>query len=247
MKKAFSLLELVLVVFIIGIIFGLVSFYKPKDRLLEGAIQILNDIIYTRNLAMLQGSFRIGELNIAKREWYKNKWQLYFIKSFSATNNEQTYTIFLDKNGDGNANLGKTEINLDREIAVDILNPTKLMNSGQSGVISKFDKKASKRFNIEEQFGISSVEFKGACSGSTRVVFDELGRLYSPLKNAKNVYDKTLAKKNESCIIRLRSKTNKQVCIVIDSLSGYAYIPKFKNLNEQYILFKNSLKPCSKI
>lgn len=63
----------------------------------------------------------------------------------------------------------------------------------------------------------------------------------------KNVYDKTLAKKNESCIIRLSSKTNKQVYIVIDPLSGYAYISKFKNLNEQYVLFKNSLKPCSKI
>ncbi|MBK1972962.1 prepilin-type N-terminal cleavage/methylation domain-containing protein [Campylobacter sp. TTU-622] len=247
MKKAFSLLELVLVIFIIGIIFSLINFYKPKDRLMEAAVQILNDIVYVRNLAMLQTDFRIKEFSVAKREWYKSKWQLYFIKSSSATNNEQTYTIFLDKNGDGNANLGKTDINLDREIAVDILNPTKLMNSGQSGVISKLDKKASKRFNIEEQFGISSVEFKGSCSGSTRIVFDELGRLYSPLKNAKNIYDKTLTKKNEPCIIRLQSKFNKQICIVIDPLTGYAYIPKFKSFNNQPISFKNTSKLCSKI
>lgn len=111
---------------------------------------------------MMQEGIRVDELTIAKREWFKSKWQIYFIKS-AATGYDQTYTIFLDKNGDGNANLGKTEINIDREIAVDVINHNKLMNSGQSGVISKDDEKTTQRFNLTKRFGIEKVEFKGSC------------------------------------------------------------------------------------
>ena len=121
MIKAFSLLEFVFIILILGIVFNLGSLYLKKDNLLEGAIQILNDIQYTQSLAMMQEGIRVDELAIAKREWFKSKWQIYFIKS-AATGYDQTYTIFLDKNGDGNANLGKTEINIDREIAVDVIN-----------------------------------------------------------------------------------------------------------------------------
>ncbi|PVW96069.1 prepilin-type cleavage/methylation domain-containing protein, partial [Campylobacter jejuni] len=75
------------------------------------------------------------------------------------------YTIFLDKNGDGNANLGKTENKIDREIDEDIINPKKVMNSGQSGVIDKSDNKTTKRNNIFKKVGIKKVEFKGSCRG----------------------------------------------------------------------------------
>ncbi|MPV98042.1 ATP-binding protein [Campylobacter hepaticus] len=245
MIKAFSFLEVILMILILNIIFSLGNIYLKKDYLLEGASQILNDIQYTRTLAMMQESFRIDELAVAKKEWYKSRWQIYFIKS-AATNYDQTYTIFLDKNGDGNANLGKKEANLDREIAVDIVNPNKLMNSGQSGVIDKDNERTTKRFNITKRFGIEKVEFKGSCSGATRLIFDDLGRVYSPLENANNIYEKTLAKKNSNCIIRLSSKKH-TLCILIDTLSGYAYIPKFKTLNEQYISIKNKDYKCSNI
>ncbi|TKX28570.1 prepilin-type N-terminal cleavage/methylation domain-containing protein [Campylobacter estrildidarum] len=245
-SKAFTLIELVLVIFILGIIISITNINIKKDRLMLGAKQILSDIYYVRNLAMIQESFRNSDFAVAKKEWYKSRWQLYFIKS-AATDYEQTYTIFLDKNGDGNANLGKTDINIDREIAIDILNPKKLMNSGQSGVIDKDDKKATKRFNVFKTFDIEKVDFKGSCSGSTRIVFDKLGRLYSPLKNSKSVYDKTLAKSGKNCIIRLTSKFKHQVCIVIDPLSGYAYIPKFSNFNQQMVVYNGKTIECSKI
>ncbi|MBZ7935185.1 type II secretion system protein [Campylobacter sp. B0100352/1] len=246
LSRAFTLLELVLIIFILGIVISIVKINIKQDRSILGAKQILNDINYLRNLAMIQESFRNSDLAVAKREWYKSRWQLYFIKS-AATDYEQTYTIFLDKNGDGNANLGKTDINIDREIAIDILNPKKLMNSGQSGVIDKDDEKATKRFNIFKTFDIEKVEFKGSCSGSTRIVFDEMGRLYSPLKNSKSLYDKNLAKSGKNCIIRLTSKYKRQICIVIDPLSGYTHIPKFSNFNQQSLIYNGKITECSKI
>lgn len=248
MKGAFSLLELAFVIVILGVVLGVAKFYFVADKNLAlAAKQIQNDLAYTRNLALMQAAFRAFDTSVAKDEWFKARWQVYFIRSKSATNDEQTYTIFLDKNGDGNANLGKNELNLDREIAVDILNAKKLMNSGQSGVISKDDERANARFNIEKKFGIKAVEFKGACAGATRVIFDEFGRLYSPLKNANAPYEKLLFHKNAPCVIRLKNAQEQSICIVLDTLSGYAFVPKTQNANSQRLEFNGQSVECGEI
>lgn len=248
MKSAFSLLELALVIVILGVVLGVAKFYFVADKNLAlAAKQIQNDLAYTRNLALMQTAFRAFDTSVAKDEWFKARWQVYFIRSKSATNDEQTYTIFLDKNGDGNANLGKNELNLDREIAVDILNAKKLMNSGQSGVISKDDERANARFNIEKKFGVKVVEFKGACAGATRVIFDEFGRLYSPLKNANAPYEKLLFHKNAPCIIKLKNAQEQSICIVLDTLSGYAFVPKTQNANSQRLEFNGQSVECGEI
>lgn len=226
MKKAFSLLELCFTIVILGIVFAVAKLNFKDNKLDLAAKQILNDLAYTRNLALIQNSFK----NSGKSEWFKARWQLYFIRSKSATNNEQTYTIFLDKNADGNANIGKSDVNLDREIAVDILNPQKLMNSGQSGVIDKDDERVSARFNIQKSYGVERVEFKGACSAMTRIIFDEFGRVHSPLRTANKPYEKALFHKNEACVIKLIAK-DEALCIVIDTLSGYAYLAEFIGFN----------------
>lgn len=248
MKSAFSLLELAFVIVILGVVLGVAKFYFVADKNLAlAAKQIQNDLAYTRNLALMQAAFRAFDTSVAKDEWFKARWQVYFIRSKSATNDEQTYTIFLDKNGDGNANLGKNELNLDREIAVDILNAKKLMNSGQSGVISKDDERANARFNIKKKFGVKAVEFKGACAGATRVIFDEFGRLYSPLKNANAPYEKLLFHKNAPCIIRLKNAQEQSICIVLDTLSGYAFVPKTQNANSQRLEFNGQSVECGEI
>ncbi len=248
MKSAFSLLELAFVIVILGVVLGVAKFYFVADKNLPfAAKQIQNDLAYTRNLALMQAAFRAFDTGVAKDEWFKARWQVYFIRSKSATNDEQTYTIFLDKNGDGNANLGKNELNLDREIAVDILNAKKLMNSGQSGVISKDDERANARFNIEQKFGVKAVEFRGACAGATRVIFDEFGRLYSPLKNANAPYEKLLFHKNAPCIIRLKNAQEQSICIVLDTLSGYAFVPKTQNANSQRLEFNGQSVECGEI
>ncbi len=248
MKRAFTLLELAAVLVVLGIVLSVARFYPTRDRDLSyAAKQILNDLAYTRGLSLMQGAFRSQSVAVAsKDEWFKARWQVYFVRSKSATNNEQTYTIFLDKNGDGNANVGKSALNLDREIAVDILSPTKLMNSGQSGVIGKDDERASKRFNVEQSYGVSSVEFRGACAGSTRATFDELGRLHSPMRTALNPYEKLLFHKTTPCIIRLSNAQKQSLCILIEPLSGLASVPKF-NANSQKLDFKGKKVECREI
>ena len=121
------------------------------------------------------------------------------------------------------------------------------MNSGQSGVISKDDERANARFNIEKKFGVKAVEFKGACAGATRVIFDEFGRLYSPLKNANAPYEKLLFHKNVPCVIRLKNAQEQSICIVLDTLSGYAFVPKTQNANSQRLEFNGQSVECGEI
>ncbi len=71
MIKAFSLLEFVFIILILGIVFNLGSLYLKKDNLLEGAIQILNDIQYTQSLAMMQEGIRVDELAMQKESGLK--------------------------------------------------------------------------------------------------------------------------------------------------------------------------------
>ena len=248
MKRAFTLLELAAVLVVLGIVLSVARFYPTRDGDLSyAAKQILNDLAYTRGLSLMQGAFRSQNVAVAsKDEWFKARWQVYFVRSKSATNNEQTYTIFLDKNGDGNANVGKSALNLDREIAVDVLNPARLMNSGQSGVISKDDTRAAARFNIEQSYGVSSVEFRGACAGSTRAIFDELGRLHSPLARALNPYEKLLFHKTTPCVIRLSNARKQSLCLVVDTLSGLASVPK-ASANSQKLDFKGKSVECGEI
>ena len=91
------------------------------------------------------------------------------------------------------------------------------------------------------------MEFRGACAGATRVIFDEFGRLYSPLKNANAPYEKLLFHKNAPCIIRLKNAQEQSICIVLDTLSGYAFVPKTQNANSQRLEFNGQSVECGEI
>lgn len=54
-------------------------------------------------------------------------------------------------------------------------------------------------------------------------------------------------KKQENCIIRLSSKTKKKICIVVDTLSGYARIPELKTPDKQFFMFKGKMRECSSL
>ena len=72
MKKAFTLLELVFVIVVIGILAALVLPRIKTNPVQEAAIDLLSKIRYTQHLALIDDKY---ESNIA---WYKNRWQIKF-------------------------------------------------------------------------------------------------------------------------------------------------------------------------
>lgn len=252
MKKAFSLLELVFVILIFMMVFKISSPYFTHKQMLAGAKQLINDIHYTRALAMMQNELRAYDLSITKKgkDYFKTRWQLYFIRSSGSTQSMQTYTLFIDKNGDGNANLYKTNPKK-REIASAVADSGKLMSSGQSGILTKDQKQASIKHNIERMYGIKDILLRGACKNlsgheSTRIAFDSHGRLLGPLRMAYRQGSSLLLHRKGPCILVLIGD-KKKLCIQINTLSGHAKLARFISEDAQVVDIDGKLVMCDSL
>ncbi len=167
MKKAFTLIELVFVIIVIGILSAIIIPSTKTNPVKEAAVQLVSHIRYVQHLALLDDKYGEGA------KWYRKRWQIVFINS-SKANYQYSYTIFSDSTkttGDPNFN----------EIAKNPLNPTQIMTGGSSGGEAKLGInhpkfKGMKKLNIGMSYGITDVRFSNSCKVAKRLAFDYLGR-----------------------------------------------------------------------
>ena len=86
MKKAFTMLELIMVIVIIGILAAVIIPRTGSNKTAEAAIQLISHIRYTQHLAMVDDKFD-STIN-----WYQNLWQIRFDGTGSS------YSIVSDNN-----------------------------------------------------------------------------------------------------------------------------------------------------
>lgn len=214
MKKAFTMLELVFVIVVIGILAAVVIPRAGSNRLHEAAVQVVSHIRYTQHLAMVDDKF-----NGSETDWHKRRWQLLFGTS-ADTNNKIAYSIFSDApTFSGNPGIS--------ELAKNPMSSNKLLTGGFSGVISyATDSRVTREMNIGEKYGIGDVSFSAECSinGSKRIAFDYIGR---PLRGALDSYTSSYPAADRlitsTCIITLISN-DENVSIAIEPETGYAHI-----------------------
>lgn len=214
MKKAFSLIELVMVIVVVGIIAIVAIPRFQRDNLQEAADQILSHIRYTQQLAMLDNKFKPDD-----ETWYKGMWQIRFNRD-KFTNNNWSYSVFSDRPSyTGNPDPG--------DIAKDPQNPKKLLSAGFSGTLLSTDERANSKMNLEKTFGIkgdNGIVFSGGCSGRgspTRLAFDNIGRPFFGNISNSEYYMSNLMKTN--CIITI-SDGIKKAEITVEAETGYSYI-----------------------
>lgn len=87
MKKAFTMLELIIVIVVIGILAAVVIPRTGSNKAAEAATQLISHIRYAQHLALVDDKF---DSTVAT--WYENIWQIRF------TGN--TYSIVSDDNTD---------------------------------------------------------------------------------------------------------------------------------------------------
>lgn len=210
MKKAFTMIELVFVLVVIGILVAVMLPDIKSIKLREAAIQVVSHIRYTQHLAMIDDKF-----DKADSSWYKMRWQIVFSDS-AYSQDEVAYSIYTDKSKTGSPNS-----TLD-EVAINPLDKNKLLSGGHSGTIYTSNPKATKTMNLGLTYNISAYDLDGGCSGA-RVTFDHLGRpINGAINNDTVVYD-TNSLVETTCNIILTSPEG-SITIAIEPETGYAHI-----------------------
>jgi len=214
MKKAFTMIELVFVIVVIGILSYMVASSFQRNPLREAADQLVMHIRYTQHLAMQDDKF-----NLTDATWYRTRWQVVF-NSDNNTYNKWAYTIFSDGNKNANPNL-----TLD-EVAINPLDSTKYLTGGYTGIIVSDGVGATQEMNIGMKYGVNTVAFNAACqfAGSQRISFDYLGR---PLKGVPSGFG-AIYQRNRlitaQCQITLTDVSGNAIIIAIEPETGYTHI-----------------------
>ena len=168
MKKAFTMLELVVVIVVIGIIAAAALPRINDDHIAEAADQVMSHIRYTQHLAMQDSKF-----DPTDARWFRKRWSITFTRaSFCEGANEWRYSVYHD-DGDATGNLNSAN-----EVARDPSDPSKFMSSGWAGISRANCANASSKYNLAKKFGITNVELRGVCrDGNLQTIsFDEFGR-----------------------------------------------------------------------
>jgi prepilin-type N-terminal cleavage/methylation domain-containing protein len=174
MKRfAFTLLELVFVIVVIGIIAVLAMPNFNSNPLQKAAEQVANHIRYTQHLAMVDDKFDDNNAT-----WYISRWQIRFYERGNP--DDYYYTIFSDKDQNHGADYGAGKT----EIAIDPLTKLKFHIADNNT-----------NMDLTNKFGIQSVVSSCLTADGTLVTsnkgvfaFDNLGRPYNGISNATSPY-----------------------------------------------------------
>jgi prepilin-type N-terminal cleavage/methylation domain-containing protein len=227
MKKAFTLLELIFVIVVIGILAAVILPNIKSNPLREAAVQLISHIRYTQHLALVNDRYDSNDA-----AWYKKRWRFSFNKG-AGTNNMWSYTVWADTSGTGNPD--------PTEIAVNPQSKSKRLTGGSSGtgMIHTGDVNATNEMNLGEKYSVMDVAFSASCkTGATSksLAFDHFGRpLRGALKNYTSAYNNTAIATNilvsSQCQITLCSVSScaaatseEKVVIAVEPETGYAHI-----------------------
>ena len=176
MKKAFTMLELIFVIIIIGILAAMILPSTRTNPLQEAAVQLASHIRYTQHLAIVDDRYdKTNTDGAGAAKWYKERWQLVFTNS-ARPNSTVAYTIFSDVSAAASA--GSPDIS---EVALNPQDNSKVLSGGTTAVgFTSNHAQVTKKLNLELSYGVTTVTMGGGCpAAGLRLAFDSLGR---PLK-----------------------------------------------------------------
>lgn len=197
-KSAFTMLELVFVIVVIGIISAVAIPRIGNTKLAEGTDQIISHIRYTQHLAMQDDKFDPATAN-----WFRNRWYIRFERD--GTTNAWVYSI-------GSANQPNT-------YATNPLNTEKRL----SGLSAVAEASRTKELQIEGSYGLSITNTQNCPTATATLVvihFDHLGRPMGNMAAATAPYNANLFQGN--CQITFSNGTE-DANITITHETGYAY------------------------
>ena len=233
MKKsnAFTMIELIIVLVVLGIIAVLSAPRLKRDTRAEAATQILHMIRYTQNLA----------LHDSKHQRDTSRWQRAYWKFqvYTCRNNDKFFTIGT------NSDLIRRDISdiSVNEAAIDPSNSKPLTwHAGKPCPTNDSSLKASKvspNIFITQKYGINKVEFssckvfktKAVSSNSVKHIgFDGFGRVYRSFTATSKANHWGYAVEDCKITFSFADSSIYPFTIVVENETGYTYLEEKPNL-----------------
>lgn len=230
MKNAFTMIELVFVIVIVGILSLVISSSFERNTLREAADQVVSHIRYTQHLAMVDDKFVPTESN-----WFMRRWTIRFQENLVYTtlapnktyNKIWAYTIFTDlPNFTGhNPDL--------MGMAKDPQNNAQYLSGGYDNTLHVESSSAMKKLQLGISYGVEDITFSGGCRSNVLYLhFDYLGR---PMNSFPTTHPYELAAAGWHKLLKVQCRitlcdgdctdaNSNKVVIGVEPESGYAHI-----------------------
>ena len=207
-RTAFTFIELVFVIVILGILAALAIPRLESDIRQEAQTNIISALQYTKNLALADDKTDPRTNTYPNADWQKTYWQLRFGSYTDAAGNTQWfYTI--SSNTNRNTNVNKIEC------ATDTSNGKYIYHlAGSSTIVSD----ESPNIFLTKKYGINSIQMSGSCSTVQHVAFDHFGRLHSSIGSATNNFS---TYKSSPCSILFQFDSVADLNITIEPQTGF--------------------------
>ncbi|MDR3347962.1 MAG: type II secretion system GspH family protein [Helicobacteraceae bacterium] len=212
MKRAFTYIELIAVVVIMGVLTAVaITYFGRQDTLTPATDQIISHIRHTQHLAVMDDRFDYNKTSGEPTNyWTRYRWRIQF-----SDHDGWIYSIFADDEGRGNnsPSLG--------ELAIDPLNGTYLSGGGIPS-LPKTHADATPTMALKHYDINVAPNFSG-CNGVQTITFDEIGRPYTIVAapTAPAVVPQPIRLTSE-CKITLTHDSGERAAICIAPESGYA-------------------------
>lgn len=202
--KAFTLIELVFVIIVLGILASLALPRMDRDLRQEAADNVLSAIRYTQHMALTD-----NKTDPTDGTWQKRLWKISFTNAASGS-----YYTVSSENNVKNAAVDKPET------AIDPTNGKYMYHLAPNAIQTD----ESPNILIGEKYGIdNNIAFAGAGCPNQHIAFDQLGRPHNGITTASNNYDKYMT---TNCTITFSFINNAATAfqILIERETGYASI-----------------------
>lgn len=188
MRRAFTMIELLFVIVVVGIIVAIALPRFDRDNLHEAADQVVSHIRYTQHLAMQDDKFNPND-----RFWYKGRWTIRFYENLTfggalpparAYNGIWAYTIYSDLPNPANPNPYAGHNPDLAGMATNPQNPNQFLSGGYNNTLHVEDGRSMKELRLQEHYDIQDIDFSGGCrSNVTYIHFDYMGRPMNSFPN----------------------------------------------------------------
>ncbi len=206
-QDAFTMLELVMVIVVLGILAALAIPRLERDLRQEAADNVLSHIRYAQHLALIDNKHEFDDAL-----WQKTFWQI----KFESCANSSGIFLSIGSDEDKQGDLDKSET------AFDPSNGKRMFWRNTNDCSNGGDSSVSENIFLGKKYGVTSITPGGGCANQY-IGFDHLGRPYgSSFPGSTKPNNAGLI--SSTCTLRFDLKNGESFTISIEPETGYAQI-----------------------